>query len=504
MHTPIATEAPASTTSVGGGGKTLLLSAIVAALGSFLFGFDTVVVSGTNDLVKSAFSLTDFMLGFTVSSLLIGTMLGSLLIGRPADRWGRRPVLGVLAVLFVIAALGCAEAWNWYALIFFRWLGGVAVGGASVVCPIYITEIAPARRRGLLVAVSQLNIVLGILVATLSNYLVARVLGADHPSTWRWMFGVMTVPALAFLFTALLIPESPRWLVKRGRREEAEKILARFGYAEPTHQGDEIQKSLEAERSGQGHGFRDLVAVALLAQVLALLVIGKVNISFIMLGLALLLLGFGKLVWNFPRKYLKPLLLACMIGAFNQLDGINAVLYYAPSIFRMAGADKAGALMQAVIIGLTNLVMTLVAMALIDRVGRKALLLVGSVTFVMSHVLAAWVFATHAQGWIVLAAMMGVVGSHAYSQGAVVWVIINELLPNAVRAAGSAIVCFLIWMLCAGISLSFPVVAAKSGAYAFGFFALMMVIQFFVLLKVLPETKGISLEELQKRLGVAD
>jgi MFS family permease len=241
-----------------------------------------------------------------------------------------------------------------------------------------------------------------------------------------------------------------------------------------------------------------------LAQVLALLVIGKVNIGFIMLGLAVLLLGFGKLVWNFPRKYLKPLLLACMIGAFNQLDGINAVLYYAPSIFRMAGADKAGALMQAVIIGLTNLVMTLVAMALIDRVGRKALLLVGSVTFVMSHALAAWVFATHAQGWIVLAAMMGVVGSHAYSQGAVVWVIINELLPNAVRAAGSAIVCFLIWMLCAGISLSFPVVAAKSGAYAFGFFALMMVIQFFVLLKVLPETKGISLEELQKRLGVAD
>jgi SP family xylose:H+ symportor-like MFS transporter len=433
---------------------------------------------------------------------LIGRLRGSLLIGRPADRWGRRPVLAVLAVLFVIAALGCAKAWNWYALIFFRWLGGVAVGGASVVCPIYITEIAPARRRGLLVAISQLNIVLGILVATMSNYLVARILGTEDPNTWRWMFGVMVVPALAFLFTALLIPESPRWLVKRGRRTEAEKILSRFGYSNPAQQGDEIQKSLEAEETVQGRGFRDLVAVALLAQVLALLVIYKINPLIIFLGLGLLLLGFGKLVWNFPRKYLKPLLLALMIGAFNQFDGINAVLYYAPSIFRMAGADKADALMQAVIIGLTNLVMTLVAMALIDRVGRKALLLVGSVTFVLSHVLAAWVFATHAQGWIVLAAMMGVVGSHAYSQGAVVWVIINELLPNAVRAAGSAIVCFLIWMLCAGISMSFPVVAAKSGAYAFGFFAVMMVIQFFVLLKVLPETKGVSLEELQRRLGV--
>jgi MFS family permease len=193
-----------------------------------------------------------------------------------------------------------------------------------------------------------------------------------------------------------------------------------------------------------------------------------------------------------------------MIGAFNQLDGINAVIYYTADIFRMAGADKASALMQSVIVGFTNLVMTIIAMALIDRVGRKLLLLIGSVTFVMSHALAAWVFATHAQGWIVIAAMMGIVGSHAYSQGAVVWVVINELLPNAVRASGSAVTCFLIWVLCAGVSWSFPVVAAASGAYAFGFFAVMMVLQFFMVLAFLPETKGVSLEELQKRLGVTD
>jgi MFS family permease len=190
-----------------------------------------------------------------------------------------------------------------------------------------------------------------------------------------------------------------------------------------------------------------------------------------------------------------------MIGAFNQLDGINAVIYYTADIFRMAGADKTSALMQSVIIGFTNLALTILAMILIDRAGRKSLLVVGSVTFVLSHALAAWVFYTHAQGWIVVVAMMGVVGSHAYSQGAVVWVIINELLPNMVRASGSAMVCFLIWVLCACVSWSFPVVAAKSGAYAFGFFAAMMVLQFFLVLKYLPETKGVSLEELQTRLA---
>jgi len=460
MHAALATE-PQTSSTRGGGGGILLISAIVAALGSLLFGFDTAVISGTTEALRQVFTLSDNLLGFTVSSALIGTMFGSLLVGRPADWYGRRPVLAMLAVLFVISALGCALAWNWYALLFFRWLGGVAVGGASVVCPMYITEIAPARRRGLLVAVSQLNIVVGVLAAYLSNYLVSRVVGADHPTTWRWMFGIMTAPAVAFLLTVLMIPESPRWLVKKGRRQQAEAVLVRFGHECPAQEAGEIQESLKAEMSGAHQRL-------------------------------------------FQRKYLKPLLLACMIGAFNQLDGINAVIYYTADIFRMAGASKADSLMQSVIIGVINLAITIIAMALIDRVGRKALLLIGSVTFVMSHVLAAWVFATHAQGWIVMAAMIGIVGSHAYSQGAVVWVVINELLPNAVRASGSAVACFVIWVLCAGVSWSFPVVAAKSGAYAFGFFAAMMVLQFVVVSKFLPETKGISLEELQKRLGVVD
>ncbi len=460
MHPPLSTDT-GNATSFSTGRGILVLSAIVAALGSFLFGFDTAVISGTTQALRDVFALSDNLLGFTVSSALLGTMVGSLLAGRPADWWGRRPVLVILAVLFLISAAGCALAWNWYALLAFRWLGGVAVGAASVVCPMYITEIAPARRRGLLVAVSQLNIVIGILVAYLSNYLLAHFLGAEYAGAWRWMFGVMGLPALAFLLTSVFLPESPRWLVKQGRPEQARQVLTRFGHENPAAEASEIQESLKAEVSGEHQRL-------------------------------------------FQRKYLKPLLLACMVGAFNQLDGINAVIYYTADIFRMAGADKTGALMQSVIVGLTNLIMTIVAMALIDRVGRKALLLVGSVTFVLSHGLAAYVFATHAQGWIVIAAMMGVVGSHAYSQGAVVWVMVSELLPNAVRASGSAAVCFLIWVLCAAVSWSFPVVAAASGAYAFGFFAIMMVLQFVLVLKYLPETKGISLEELQKRLGVHD
>ena len=462
----------ASTRPASGGGRLLLISATVAALGSFLFGFDTAVISGTTESLRAVFELNDNLLGFTVSSALLGTMVGAVLVGRPADWWGRRRLLAVLAVFFLVSAAGCAGAWNWHALLFFRWLGGVAVGAASVVCPMYITEIAPANRRGVLVAVSQLNIVVGILAAYLSNYLVARWVGAENRELWRWMFGVMILPSVLFLLTALLIPESPRWLVKRGQPAEARAVLARFGHAEPESELAEIETSLRSEAGGVQQSL-------------------------------------------FQLKYLKPLLLACMIAVFNQLDGINSVIYYTADIFRMAGADKASALMQSVIVGLTNLVMTVAAMFLIDRVGRKLLLLVGSVTFVFSHALAAWCFATHAQGWIVIAAMMGVVGSHAYSQGAVVWVIINELMPNAVRASGSALACTLMWVLCAGIGWLFPVAVGKPEAprilfgtpasvYVFGFFAAMMVLQFFLVWRFLPETKGISLEALQKRLGVAD
>ena len=436
----------------------LFLTASVAALGSLLFGFDTAVISGTTEALRHVFTLNDNLLGFTVSSALIGTMVGALASGRPADRWGRRPILIVLAVFFLVSSLGCAAASSWYAFLAFRFLGGIAVGSASVVCPMYITEIAPPRDRGLLVSVSQLNIVMGILLAYLSNYLVAYFLGTENTVAWRWMFGVMALPSLAFLVAGLMIPESPRWLVKQDRSGEAEAVLVRLGHEDPARETREVRESLTNEGSDASDRL-------------------------------------------FQAKYVKPLLLACMIAALNQLDGINAVIYYTADIFRMAGASGADALMQSVIVGVTNLLMTFVGMALIDRMGRKPLLLIGSVTFVISHLLAAWVFATHTHGWLVIAALMGVVGSHAYSQGAVVWVIINELLPNAVRASGSALVCFLMWLLCGIIGWVFPVIAHASGALAFGFFALMMVAQFFLVARFLPETKGISLEDLQKRLS---
>jgi sugar porter (SP) family MFS transporter len=434
----------------------MAVSAVVAALGSFLFGFDTAVISGTTGALRSVFNLSPGMLGFTVTSALLGTMVGAAGVARPADLWGRRAVLALLAVFFLVSAAGCALAWNWYALVSFRFLGGIAVGGASVVSPLYITEIAPAQRRGLLVTVSQLNIVIGILAAYFSNYVVTSVLGDASLTAWRWMFGVMAAPSLLFLASALSIPESPRWLVKAGRRADAEVVLGRLGHEAPANKVEEIAASLQADRQNTHQHL-------------------------------------------FHRAYLKPLLLALMIAAFNQLDGINAVLYYTADIFKMAGATNTSALMQSVVIGLVNLVMTLVAMALIDRLGRKPLLLIGSVTFILAHSLAAWAFHTHAQGWPVLAAMIGVVGSHAYSQGAIVWVYINEILPNAVRAGGSAVACFLVWSLCATISWAFPVVAARSGAFVFGFFAAMMALQFVLVWKFLPETKGVSLEAMERQ-----
>jgi sugar porter (SP) family MFS transporter len=352
-------------------------------------------------------------------------------------------------------------AWNWYALLAFRWLGGVAVGGASVVSPLYITEIAPPKRRGVLVAISQLNIVLGILLAYLSNYLVAWGLGADATNDWRWMFGVMAIPSVAFLCTVLVIPESPRWLVRQHRMDDAEKALTRFGHEDPGAEAREIAESMHADIDGHHASL-------------------------------------------FQRKYLKPLLLAFAVAAFNQLDGINAVIYYTADIFRMAGASKTSALSQSVILGFTNLVLTLVAMAVIDRIGRRALLLAGSVTFVFSHLLAAWVFYSHAHGWIVILAMMGVVGSHSYSQGAVVWVYINEILPNAIRASGSAAVCFSLWVICAAVSWMFPVLVGISAFAPFLFFGAMMVAQFVFVWIALPETKGVSLEELQRRLGIQE
>ena len=282
----------------------LWTSTVVAALGSFLFGFDTAVISGTDTSLRHVFGLSDNLWGFTVSIALIGTMFGSLLVGRPADWWGRRKVLAGLAVMFLVSAVGCALAWNWHALLCLPLSGRAGHRRrASVASPMYITEIAPANRRGVLTATSQLNIVVGILISYLSNYVVAWYLGPDHPDVWRWMLGVMIVPSVAFFVTVLLIPESPRWLVRQGRESEATGVLTRFGHADPLRETAEIVESLREERRvGHQHLFQ--------------------------------------------RKYLRPLLLACMIAAFGQFDGINAVIYYSPRIFQH-GRLRRGRLAEA-------------------------------------------------------------------------------------------------------------------------------------------------------------
>jgi MFS transporter, SP family, xylose:H+ symportor len=455
----------------------LVGSTLVAALGGFLFGFDTAVISGTTDALKSGFvgeitqqvrplvtflaadTLLGFMLGFTVASALIGTIVGSIVVGKPADAIGRRGVLFLLAILYFVSAIGCALAWNWWSLVAFRFLGGLAVGGASVVSPMYIAEISPAKYRGRLVAVTQLNIVLGVLCAYLSNY----VIGSLHLGTteWRWMFGVMAVPATAFFLLLFLTPQSPRWLVGRRRVAEAREVLTKCGTdtGSVDEEIQEIQKSLDVEHHQVDEPF-------------------------------------------FRRKYLKSILLAMAIAAFNQLSGINALIYYTAFIFKMGGAGNESALRQSVMVGLTNLVFTLAAMAIIDHFGRRRLMLFGSIGYILSLSSVAWAFYTGAGGKLLLISLLVFVASHAFGQGAVIWVFISEIFPNRVRARGQALGSFTHWFMAAIISWTFPMIAERAGWMAFAFYALCMAGQLLWVLLVMPETKGVSLEQIQRRLGI--
>lgn len=440
----------------------LIFSTFVSGLGGLLFGFDTAVISGTTEALTSEYGLTGATLGFTVASALIGTIIGSFLVSKPADVWGRRAVLAVLAVFYLVSALGCAWAWDWGSLVAFRILGGLGVGGASVVSPMYIAEIAPARFRGRLVAVVQFNIVFGILLAFFSNYVIARTIGAD---AWRWMFGVEAVPAALFLLFTFLVPESPRWLVARGRVEEASRTLRALGSDQDVETEIRvIQESLEPSQPGGDDRF-------------------------------------------FRWSHRRPILLAVAIALFNQLSGINAVLYYAPVVFKMAGAGEDAALLQAVAIGLTNLVFTMLAMTIIDRAGRRFLMILGSIGYILSLGTTAWAFYTYGTeftttgGVIVLASLMVFIASHAFGQGAVIWVFIGEVFPNRTRARGQALGSLTHWVGALAISQTFPMIAEQSGGHAFAFYAGMMVLQLLWVLFVMPETKGVSLEEIQKELS---
>lgn len=449
--------------------RKLLTASLVAALGGLLFGFDTAVISGAEGMLRevynpaygalsNAFGTPAFWHGFLVASALVGTIVGSIVFARPADRYGRRPLLVVMGLLYLFSALGSAVAWDAGSFMFFRLIGGLGVGGASVVAPLYVAEIAPARFRGRLVALVQLNIVFGILLAYMSNYIIAGM--ALGEAEWRWMFGVEALPALAFTLLLALNPRSPRWLVAQGRTEEASQVLALVG----TDAGS-VESEIAAITESLAEAARYL----------------KERF--------------------FQRKYLKPILLAVAIAAFNQLSGINALIYYTRRIFEMAGASGTSALLQSVIIGGTNLLVTMAALAVIDHFGRRKLMLVGSIGYIISLSATAVAFYTETSGPLVLVCLVVFIASHAFGQGSVIWVFIGEVFPNAVRARGQALGSFVHWIMAALISLTFPMIAEISGAHIFAFYALCMVGQLIWVLTVMPETKGVPLEELQKKLG---
>ena len=424
-----------------------------AALGGFLFGFDTAVISGVEKHLQTLWTLTPLQHGLTVSIALIGTVAGALFGGIPADILGRKKTLMLVAIIYLVSALGTALAHEWWFFLTFRFWGGVGVGVSSIVAPLYITEIAPPSKRGRLVATFQFNIVFGILMAYLSNYLLS---GIDPAQSWRWMLGMQAFPSILFIITAFIIPESPRWLIlKRGNIDEAKKTLKVIA-------PDEVDKTVQA-----------------------------------ILKSSLTKSSESKFSNVFAAAYRKPLMLAVLFALFNQVSGINAIIYYAPRIFEMAGLGKESALLSSAGIGLVNLLSTFVGLALIDKYGRRSLMIVGSIGLIVSLALVTQSFYRNEGGIMVPVYLFMFIAFFAFSQGAVIWVFIAEIFPNEVRAYGQTIGSSTHWIMAAIISFSFPMITETfGGAAAFGFFTTMMICQLFFALKLMPETKGKSLEDM--------
>ena len=483
--------------------STLLRCSIIAALGGLLFGFDTAVISGTTDHLREVFDLQGFGLGFTVASALIGTILGALFAGHPADRIGRRSTLVWIAFLYFVSAIGSAAAWDWYSFLLFRWLGGLGVGASSVVAPMYIAEISPPRYRGRLVAITQFNIVLGILAAYMSNYGVAMMnYGAIE---WRVMFGAEALPAAVFFVLMFATPRSPRWLVAQGRSAAAAKVLEMVGAADVPRELREIEESL-AEPTESA---KERLLQRKYRRPVSLAMVGAADVPRELREIEESLAEPTESAKErlLQRKHRRPVSLAVAIATFNQLSGINALMYYAPHIFRMAGSGTDSSLAQAVIVGCTNLVFTMAALLVIDKFGRCKLMVAGSIGYIVSLAATAAAFYafgtdfTPFGGTVVLASLMVFIASHAFGQGAVIWVYLSEIFPNRVRAQGQALGSFTHWVFAALISWTFPVIAEISGGHTFAFYSSMMVLQLIWVLRVMPETKGVALEEIQKRLS---
>jgi MFS transporter, SP family, arabinose:H+ symporter len=428
---------------------------LTAALGGFLFGFDTAVISGVEQTLQKLWHSSPFEHGITVSIALIGTVIGSLIGGVPAENYGRKVTLYMVAIAYLVSAIGTAYAVDWTTFLIFRFLGGLGVGVSSVVAPMYISEIAPPAKRGRLVAMFQFNIVFGILMAYLSNYL----LGNLGENAWRWMLGIQAIPSVLFIATILGIPESPRWLIlKKGNIAAARETLA---IIEPDTVEQVIQDIQNNSQTNKPSSFANL----------------------------------------FQNAYKTPITLAVLFAVFNQLSGINAIIYYAPRIFEMAGFGADTALLSSAGIGVVNLVATLVGISLIDKFGRRVLMYIGSVGYILSLCLIASAFYRNNFDGMTFFIFF-FIASHAIGQGAVIWVFISEIFPSEVRAHGQALGSFTHWILAAVIAFTFPYIAETFGGTAtFLFFAIMMVFQLLFVWRMMPETKGTSLEGTQLVLG---
>lgn len=423
---------------------------IILALGGFLFGLDTAVISGAEQAIQKLWGLDVFEHGLTVSIALIGTVIGAMLGGIPSDRLGRKKTLFMVALLFLLSSLGSALATDWYTFLFSRFLGGLAIGCSSVTAPMYISELAPASHRGRLVIMFQFNVVLGILIAYLSNYLLQGI----GENSWRWMLGIQAFPSALFMGLLMIVPESPRWLVlKKQALDEATRIL---NLIDPATASKELDAIVHSQKKTAGRQQESL----------------------------------------FKKEHRMPVTLAVLFAIFNQVSGINAIIYYAPRIFEMTGLGASSALLSTVGIGVTNLLFTLLAVNFIDRFGRKRLMLIGSFGLIATLGLVSISFYTQRFS-LVPVYLFAYIAFFAFSQGAVIWVFISEIFPNTIRGKGQSLGAFTHWLVATGIAFVFPYIASTfGGGTSFMIFSVMMVLQLIFVVRMMPETKGMSLEEI--------
>jgi len=438
----------------------LMRATLTGALGGLLFGFDTVVIAGAIGALVKLYNLDPHKEGLTVAIGLVGTVIGALGAGQIGQRLGSRETLRLTAVLYVVSAAGCAFAWGWSSFLVFRFIGGLGIGASSVLGPVYIAELSPAKLRGRFVALFQFNVVFGIMLAYLSNYVIRTMhLGATE---WRWQVGIAGIPAVLFLIMLFGIPRSPRWSASRNRIDEALEVLKLMGDPNPEAELADIREALKQEHASAHERV-------------------------------------------FKWKYRYTLFLAISIGAFNQLAGINAILYYINDIFGAAGYSQLSGDQKAIAIGATNLIFTMVGMSVIDKLGRKTLLLIGAAGTAACLAVVAWIFSSNTHQSMLVWILVTYIGFFALSQGAVIWVYIGEVFPTSVRSKGQGVGSASHWFMNAAIAETFPIVVhSMSTATPFIFFSIMTAIQFVTVLFTYPETKGQTLEALQRKLVAAD